>query len=226
MILNDTALVLEGGGMRGTFTAGVLDYMIENKIRFPYTIGVSAGASTGVSYISRQKGRTLFSNTELQHIRPYIGMKHFIRGKGFIDLDFLFYEYPQTYYPFDFAAYRANPDRFVMVTSNCLTGLPEYFEEKESEDRLVHILRASCSLPVFCPISYIDEVPMVDGGVCDSIPYARAQKDGYSKQIVVLTRNLGYRKPQKDFHLPSFLFKKYPHIRQRLKKRYIEYNEQ
>ena len=102
VIDENTGLVLEGGGMRGVFTAGVLDYMMDNQIWFPYSIGVSAGASNGISYISRQRGRSYFSNVELPTKRDYIGLKHLLKGHGYIDLDFIFYEYPDKYFPFDF----------------------------------------------------------------------------------------------------------------------------
>ena len=212
--------------MRGIFTVGVLDYLMDQHIDFPYTIGVSAGASNGVSYLSRQRGRSKFSNIDLLKEYNYIGLRHFLRGHGYIDLDFLFYVYPDRYYPFDFATYKANPNRFVMVTSNCLTGQAEYYEEKQDEKRLVDILRASCSLPVMCPMAWVDGKPMVDGGVCDSIPLRHAMEDGYERNVVVLTRNKGYRKAAKDFYLPGFIYRQYPAIREQLRLRYRHYNEQ
>ena len=126
---NRTGLVLEGGGMRAVFTVGVLDYCMDNQIWFPYTIGVSAGASNGISYASRQRGRSLYSHIDLMREYNYIGLRHFLRGRGYIDLDFLFYVYPDRYYPFDYDTYFHSKDRFVMVTSNCLTGEAEYFYE-------------------------------------------------------------------------------------------------
>lgn len=218
-------LVLEGGGMRGIFTVGVLDYLMDNQIWFPYTIGVSAGASNGISYISRQRGRSYFSNIDLQRERNYIGLRHFLKGHGYIDLDFLFFEYPEKYYPFDFETYSHNDMRFVVVTSNCITGKAEYYEEKENFPRLLDICKASCSLPVMCPVTYVDNIPMVDGGVCDPIPVQKAIDDGYDKNVIVLTRNKGYRKKEKDFYLPGFIYKRYPKIREQLKKRYYHYNE-
>ncbi|MCD8193686.1 MAG: patatin family protein [Tannerellaceae bacterium] len=220
-----TALVLEGGGMRGIFTVGILDCFLDHTIRFPYTIGVSAGASNGISYISRQRGRSRFSNIDLLSRYNYIGLRHFLRGRGYIDLDYLFYEYPDKYYPFDYQAYFNAPERFVMVTSNCLTGKAGYYEEKQDEQRLLSIVRASCSLPVLCPLAYVDGTPMIDGGVCDAIPVRRAIQDGYPKQVIILTRNKGYRKKEKDFFLPGFIYAKYPAIREQLKTRYRRYNE-
>lgn len=220
----NTGLVLEGGGMRGIFTVGVLDYLMDHHISFPYVIGVSAGASNGISYISRQRGRSYFSNIELLKKYNYIGWKNLLSGRGYIDLDFLFYEYPDRYYPFDYKTYEASPTRFVMVVSNCLTGRAEYIEEKQDRKRLLDACKASCSLPVMCPLSWLDGKPMVDGGVCDSIPIRHAQEEGYRKNVIILTRNKGYRKPDKDFHLPSFIYRKYPAIREALRLRYKSYN--
>ena len=221
---NHTGLVLEGGGMRAIFTAGVLDCFMDHQLWFPYTIGVSAGASNGISYASRQRGRSKFGNIDLLKIRNYIGLRHFLCGRGYIDMNFLFYVYPDKYYPLDYDACFQSKDRFVMVTSNCLTGKAEYFEEKKDKDRLVDICCASCTLPVLCPIAYVDGVPMVDGGVCDAIPVKRAIAEGFTKNVIVLTRNKGYRKEDKDFHLPGFIYRQYPAIREQLKTRYRRYN--
>lgn len=219
-------LVLEGGGMRCAFTAGVLDCFMDNQIWFPYTIGVSAGASNGISYMSRQRGRSRYSYVELMREYKYVGMLPMLRGRGIIDLEFLFNIYPDKYYPFDYDFYFKTPDRFVVVTSNCLTGEAEYYEEKANPDRLLSILRASCSLPIICPLTYVDGIPMVDGGVCDSIPVRKSIEDGNAKNVIVLTRNKGYRKENKDFYLPGFIYKKYPKLREQLRLRYKRYNEQ
>ena len=225
VIDNQTGLVLEGGGMRAIFTVGVLDYFMDHDIWFPYTIGVSAGASNGISYASRQRGRSKYSNIDLLKKYNYIGLRHFLSGRGYIDMKYLFYTYPEQDYPLDFDTYFKSKDRFVMVTSNCLTGKAEYFEEKQDKDRLVDICCASCSLPVLCPVAYVDGIPMVDGGVCDVIPIQHAIDEGFHKNVVILTRNKGYRKKDKDFYLPGFIYKQYPAIREQLKLRYKRYNE-
>ncbi len=224
IIDNNTGLVLEGGGMRSIFTVGVLDCLMDNQLWFPYTIGVSAGASNGISYASRQRGRSLFSHHELFEKYDYIGLKHFLKGKGYINMDFLFYDYPRMYYPFDYTTYFKSDKRFVMVTSNCLTGKAEYIEEREDPKRLVDACKASCTLPVLCPVTYVDNVPMVDGGVCDAIPIQRSIDEGFHKNLIILTRNKGYRKPDKDFKLPWFVYRKYPAIREQLRLRYKRYN--
>ncbi|MDL2255650.1 patatin family protein [Parabacteroides sp. OttesenSCG-928-K15] len=225
IIDSKTGLVLEGGGMRATFTAGVLDYLMDKEIWMPYTIGVSAGASNGISYASRQRGRSRYSNIDLLEKRNYIGLSYFLKGRGYIDMDYLFYEYPEKDYPLDYDTYFSSPDRFVMVTSNCLTGQAVYFEERQDRDRLVDICCASCSIPVMCPVKYVDGIPMVDGGVCDAIPIRKAIEEGFTKNVVVLTRNKGYRKADKEFKLPGFIYRKYPILREQLRWRYRRYNE-
>lgn len=220
-----TGLVLEGGGMRGIFTVGVLDCFMDHGVRFPYTVGVSAGASNGISYISGQRGRSRFSNIDLLKHYNYIGWRHFLRGRGYIDLDYIFYVYPERYYPFDYDAFFKAPERFEMVVSNCLTGQAEYLEEKRDRDRLLAVCKASCTLPVLCPITYVDGVPMVDGGVCDAIPVRHALEQGYDRLVLVLTRNKGYRKADKDFYLPGFIYHQYPALREQLRTRYRRYNE-
>lgn len=220
-----TGLVLEGGGMRGIFTVGVLDCFMDHGVRFPYTVAVSAGASNGISYISGQRGRSRFSNIDLLERYNYIGWRHFLRGKGYIDLDYLFYVYPECYYPFDYDAFFKAPGRFEMVVSNCLTGRAEYLEEKRDPERLLAVCKASCTLPVLCPITYVDGVPMVDGGVCDAIPVRHALEQGCDRLVLVLTRNKGYRKADKDFYLPGFIYHQYPALREQLRTRYRRYNE-
>ena len=222
---NHTGLVLEGGGMRGVFTSGVLDYLMDHNLYFPYVIGVSAGAMNGISYVSRQRGRSHFSNIDILKKYNYIGFRHLLRRKGYIDLNFLFHVFPERYYPFDFKTYSQSNTRMVIVTSNCITGKAEYFEEKKDEKRFLDICQASCTLPVMCPISFVDNSPMVDGGVCDAIPIEHAINEGFHKNVIVLTRNKGYRKANKDFYMPHFIYHKYPAIREQLRTRYKRYNQ-
>lgn len=221
-----TGLVLEGGGMRGVFTCGVLDCFMDNKLRFPYVIGVSAGACNGLSYASHQRGRAKYSNIDLLEKYDYIGLKHLIKKRNILDFDLLFNEFPDHIIPYDYETYFDSPERFVMVTTNCLTGEANYFEEKRDKNRVIDIVRASSSLPFVCPIAYVDGVPMLDGGIVDSIPIQRAVTDGCNHNVVVLTRNRGYRKNTKDIHVPAFLYRKYPNLRNALSRRCAAYNEQ
>lgn len=226
MKLENIGLVLEGGGMRGTFTSGVLDYMMDNDIEFNYGIGVSAGACNGVSFVSHQRGRAKFSNIDLLDKYKYIGLNHLFRTGSIIDMDMLYNRFTEEILPFDYDSYFARPMRFEMVTTDCLTGKACYLEEHTDRHRLIGIVQASASLPYVCPICHVDNRPMLDGGIVDSIPIERAISQGYERNIVVLTRNQGYRKKEKTFKLPGFIYRKYPHLREALKQRSIVYNRQ
>ncbi|MDO4164216.1 MAG: patatin family protein [Bacteroides sp.] len=221
-----SGLVLEGGGMRGVFTCGVLDCFMDHGLRFPYTIGVSAGACNGLSYMSGQRGRARYSNIEMLEKYNYIGLKYVLKQRNIMDFDLLFREFPEHIVPYDYEAYFANPTRYVMVTTNCLTGEANYLEEHTDKDRLVNIARASSSLPFVCPITYVDDVPMLDGGIVDSIPLLHARAEGYTNNVVVLTRNRGYRKEIQGTKVPRFIYRQYPLLRQAINRRSVLYNEQ
>ena len=130
-----TGLVLEGGGMRGVFTCGVLDSFMDRGIRFPYTIGVSAGACNGLSYMSGQRGRAKYSNIDLLEKYQYIGLKYLLKKRNIMDFDLLFQEFPEHILPYDYESYFSSPERYEMVTTNCVTGEANYFEEKQDKGR-------------------------------------------------------------------------------------------
>lgn len=220
----DSALVLEGGGLRGVFTCGVLDAFMERGIRFPFTVGVSAGACNGLSYMSGQKGRAKASNIDLMDKYHYVGLKYLITQGCIMDFKLLFEEFPEKIIPYDYDAYFANPDRFVMVTANCLTGKAEYLEEKHDAGRVMDIVRASSSLPFVTRITYVDSVPMLDGGICDSIPVEYALSQGFTDITVVLTRNRGYRKSEKPNPFLRLFYRKYPELQKAIANRNKEYN--
>lgn len=192
----NSGLVLEGGGLRGVFTCGVLDCFMDHGIRFPFAVGVSAGACNGLSYMSGQRGRAKASNIDLMDEHHYIGFRYLLTQRCIMDFKLLFEDFPERIIPYDYDTYFSNPDRFVMVTTNCLTGKAEYFEEKSSSKRVMDIVRASSSLPFVSPITYVDGVPMLDGGIADSIPVEYALSQGYERLVVILTRNKGYRKKE------------------------------
>ena len=221
-----TGLVLEGGGMRGVFTCGVLDYLMDHKISFPYTVGVSAGACNGLSYMSHQRGRGKYSNIDLLAKYKYIGIRPLLKKRGLIDQQLLFHRFPDRILPYNYKAYAENPNRFEMVTTDCRTGKACYWEEKYDEKRIIAIVKASSSLPYACPVIYVDGRPMLDGGIVDSIPLLRAYEQGYDKCVVVLTRNRGYRKSEKKAFVPNFIYKQYPRLRVALRNRNKLYNAQ
>ena len=225
-LTDKSALILEGGGMRGVFTCGVLDNFMERGIKFPFTIGVSAGACNGLSYMSGQKGRARYSNIDLLEKYRYVGFKYLITKRNIMDFDLLFHTFPEQIIPYDYEALAKCPQDFEMVTTSCRTGKACYFNEKNDPKRIIDIVKASSSLPYVCPISYVDGEPMVDGGVADSIPICRAIDKGFDKNVVVLTRNKGYRKPMKEDSVPFFFYRKYPQLRRAIAARNLVYNSQ
>ena len=224
--IKSTALVLEGGAMRSVFTAGVLDFFMDKELQFPYTIGVSGGASNGLSYISKQRGRSYYANITLMEQRPYVGLAPLIKTGRIIDTKFLFNELAFKLYPFDFKACFANPTSFEMVTTNCVTGDAHYLSERSNPDRLLKITEASCSLPIISPMVDVDGELMTDGGLADSIPLVHALEQGYESAIVVLTQNKGYRKSAAHFKMPSFILPQYPKVVDLLYTRSQRYNNQ
>lgn len=224
--LQKMGLVLEGGGMRGVFTCGVLDYMMDHRIEFPYGVGVSAGACNGLSYVSRQRGRAKYSNIDLLDKYHYIGLKYLWYQHSILDQHLLYDLFPEEILPYDYDTCFQNPIRFEMVTTNCVTGRACYLEERKDKVRLLAIAKASSSLPYVCPVTYVDGIPMLDGGIVDSIPVMRAIEQGYERNVVVLTRNRGYRKQEKDIRVPSFVYRRYPRLRLVLSRRCEVYNEQ
>ena len=222
---NHTGLVLEGGGLRGVFTCGVLDCFMDYGIRFPFTVGVSAGACNGLSYMSGQRGRARISNIDLMDKHHYVGFKYLLTQGCIMDFKLLFEDFPEKIIPYDYGAYFSNPDRFVMVTTNCLTGKAEYIEEKSSSERVMEIVRASSSLPFVSKITYVDGLPMLDGGIVDSIPIQYAFEQGSKNPVVVLTRNKGYRKKDNKMHIAKAFYRKYPNLLKALSQRNAVYNK-
>lgn len=225
-ITDKSSLILEGGGMRGIFTIGVLDNFMDRGIRFPYIIGVSAGACNALSYMSNQRGRAKFSNIDMMEKYNYIGFRHLITQGNIMDFKLLFHKLPEEIYPYDYDALARSTERLEVVTTNCITGEANYFEEKNDPKRVIDIVKASSSLPFVCPIAYVDGIPMADGGVADSIPVERAMSQGFTKPVIVLTRNKGYRKPAKGTKVPFFMYRKYPKLKEAIRNRNAIYNSQ
>ena len=221
-----TGLVLEGGGMRGVFTCGVLDAFMKHDLYFNYVVAVSAGACNGMSYISRQPRRARLSNIDILAKYDYIGLKHLLRQGCIFDPDLIYDRLPNELIPFDWNTYFKYSHTFEMVTTNCQTGKSEYLSENKDKERCMSIVRASSSLPYVSKIVEVDGVPMLDGGIVDSIPVMRAIELGYEKNVVILTRNKGYRSKGKDRKFPGVVYKNYPRLRVDLSKRVKAYNDQ
>lgn len=225
-IERNTGLVLEGGGMRGVFTSGVLDAFMKHGVYFRHVVAVSAGACNGMSYISRQPRRARLSNIDFLTQYGYIGWRHLLRQGCIFDQELLYDKFPNEYIPFDFDSFFQRSATFEMVTTNCLTGQAEYLTESNDRQRSLDIVRASSSLPYVSKIVRVDGIPMLDGGIVDSIPVMRAIETGHPQNVVILTRNKGYRSKERDRKIPPFVYKKYPRLRVALSRRVAAYNEQ
>ena len=223
---NQAALVLEGGGNRGVFTAGVLDYLMEQNELFSYVVGVSAGACNAMDYLSRQPERTKNCMIVEEKKNRYIGTREALKKGRLFDMDMIFEKYPNEIFPFDFDTYFQSDIDCEMVVTSCLTGEAMYLSEKNDRERLLAICRASSSIPVASDKVMVDGIPCLDGGISDSIPLIHAMEKGYRKDVVILTREKGYRKsrPGKSKALYMAAFKEYPAFLNTLVNRYRNYN--
>jgi predicted patatin/cPLA2 family phospholipase len=224
--LNNFGLVLEGGGMRGVYTAGVLEYFLEQNLFFPYIIGVSAGACNAASYISRQKGRNRKVNIDYVNHPEYISYKKLFKDRQLFGMDFIFSELPTKLVPFDFEAFNQASEHFIVGTTDCLTGKPAYLTREEYQEDILTAIRASSSLPFVAPVIDFANKKLLDGGLSDPIPIKKAQADGNSKNVIVLTRDKGYRKskPRMEWFVKRG-YRDYPQIVQAMLTRYTIYNE-
>lgn len=226
-INRNTGLVLEGGGMRGVFTSGVLDAFMKHELYFNYVAAVSAGACNGLSYMSRQPRRARISNIDMLQKYDYISLRHLVTQGCIFDPELLYDRLPNELVPYDYDTYFGNRATFEMVTTNCLTGECEYLSEHSgNRQRLLDICRASSSLPYVSKIVWIDRKPMLDGGIIDSIPLERAIRQGHLENVVVCTRNRGYRSTGRDRKTPPFVYKRFPRLRVALSRRIEAYNAQ
>ena len=223
---DNTGLVLEGGGMRGVFTSGVLDAFMKHECYFPYVVAVSAGACNGVSYLSRQPRRARFSNIDMLEKYEYISLKSLLVQGSIFDPNILYERFPNEIVPFDYDTFWKYSSRFEVVATNCLTGRAEYFSELSDSRRLTSIIRASSSLPYVAQMVDVDGVPMLDGGLVDPIPVQHSIEKGHSLNVVVLTRNRGYRSDEFEVKVPKLFYKKYPRLRVVLSHHVELYNKQ
>lgn len=212
--MSKTGLVLEGGALRGIFTAGVLDFLMEQNVDFPYVIGVSAGAGNAMNFVSRQLGRSKQVITH-ENQPSYYGLGQFFENKKVLNLDTLVVEYAMKEFPFDFDTFYASKTECECVALNCETGLPEYFSDFRDNDHLLKANMASCSVPFICEPTEIDGNMYLDGSLMESIPAKRAIDKGCDKIVVVLTREEGagptdYAKMRKLVEL--CYKKKYPNL--------------
>jgi predicted patatin/cPLA2 family phospholipase len=223
----ECGLVLEGGGLRGNYTAGVLDAFLDEGIDFPYVIGVSSGAAMGSSYVSRQRGRN-FQLLDKYHGDPrFFSFRNLILKGSIFNMDFVFNQIPNKLIIFDFKTFIESATRFVAVCTDCKTGKPEYLEKypgMEPAD-FFKTLEASSSMPYTSNIVKYKEKIYLDGGVSDALPLKKAESEGYKRNVVVLTNPAGFRKKEEP-HPPNWLiYHGKKELIQALKMRVTRYNE-
>ncbi|EOO26865.1 serine protease [Bacillus cereus VD133] len=225
-MLKNTGLVLEGGGMRGVYTGGILEYFMEKDLYFPYVIGVSAGACHAVSYLSRQRNRNKMVTIDYASHPKYLSYKNLWKKRQLFDMDFIFHEIPEKHVPFDFDTYFKSQERFLVGTTDCETGQPVYFEKEGTNEDAMNLLQASSSLPFIAPIVNYRGKKLLDGAISDPIPVRKAQADGYEKLVVILTRNHGYAEKKSKFGwITAKVYKKYPYLVNTMLTHYEIYNE-
>ena len=221
-------LVVEGGGMKCAYNAGILDAFLEEEIRFPYCVGVSAGAGNLVSYLAGQHGRNLRFFTEYIHLPDYFGLKSLLKTGDLFGLQYIYGELTKAggKDPLHFSALLQNPADYQAVVTNAWTGKAEYFGKESMRQDDYRLIMASSAIPAICRPVNLHGVPYFDGGLADSIPVRHALETGCDRLVVILSKNRDYvRKPQKFHALYSLACRKYPNIVKAIQNRHLTYNQ-
>ncbi|MDR0380745.1 MAG: patatin family protein [Oscillospiraceae bacterium] len=220
----DEGLILEGGGMRGVYTAGVLDCLLDHGLYFKYIYGVSAGACHGCSYVSRQRGRAAGTVLNFLRDRRYGSFRNWIATGDYFGKRFVYGDVPDVLLPFDYAAFEASGQTIFATVTNLESGKAEYVPLTELK-RDMDWLRASASLPLLSRRVEIAGKVYLDGGIADSIPLARSIADGHARNLVVLTRHKGYQKPPNTSKIIRLAYRRYPAFVGASERRHEVYNE-
>lgn len=222
-----TGLIMEGGGMRGLYTAGVIDVLLENNITFDAAIGVSAGAAFGCNFKSKQHGRPLRYNLKYCKDPRYNSIRSLLKTGNMFGAEFCYETLPFELDIWDEETYRKNPMDFYVVCSDVESGKAVYVKCNEGGREDIKWIRASASLPLVSEIVEIDGGKYLDGGIADSIPVAAFEKMGYCRNLVILTRPFGYKKGKnKMMPLLKLTMRKYPNFVKTMEERHIVYNQQ
>lgn len=219
------SLILEGGGMRGVFTAGVLDYFMDKNLMFSEIYGVSAGSCHACSYISGQRHRAFDVNVDYLDDKRYCSLESLLKTGDLFGADMLYHQIPDVLNPFDYDTYNKYEGSFYAVITDCETGKPVYQKIGDLHHDIIYI-RASSSLPMISRMVEIDGRKYLDGGISDSIPVRRALENGPEKSVVILTQPADYRKsPNKMAGLIRKKYYKYPALGQAVADRHLMYND-
>lgn len=224
--MEKVSLILEGGGMRGVYSAGVLDLLLDENIDIKYCVGVSAGACNCVSYVSKQKKRNYRVNINYINDKRYLSIRNLLLTGSAFGMDMLFDIIPNELEVFDHETYINSNTKFFVGSTNCDTGLPEFYNIKDFNVDGYDALKASISLPLVAKIINYDNKNLLDGGIAAPIPIQKAIEDGIEKHVVILTRHRGYRKEKtKIMPIIKRKYKNYPKLVEAIENRYKIYNE-
>ena len=222
--MKKTGLVLEGGAVRGIYTAGVLDVFMENDITFDGVIGVSAGAIHGCSFCSHQHGRSIRYYQNYIDNPRFMSFKSLIKTGNICETEFCYQEIPEKLDPYDYEALESNPVEFYVTCSNLETGKGEYIRIRTMRPDEIDFLRASASMPLVSHIVEKGGMKLLDGGISDSVPLKAFVRMGFKKDVVVLTRQAGYRKDPSSALPYELMYHKYPNFVKACRRRHINYN--
>ncbi len=228
--IKNTALIFEGGGMRASYSAGLLNNLLEHQLYFDYVAGISAGASCSVNYLTRDTQRAKRSFVDVVKDPKFGGWGSFLKGEGYFRAEYIYEQtpYPDAALPFNFKAFKANPAKLRIGAFHMKTGQMKYFSRDDIQtlQDLMKIVRASSSLPIFMPPAHFKDAVYVDGGLGGGVALDIAKEDGFKKFFVVLTRPKGYRKqPVKHPRLVKAFYRKYPLVAEAMLNRYKLYND-
>lgn len=220
-------IVVEGGGMRGIYAAGILDVLLENNIRPDGLIGVSAGAIMGCSFVAGQHERSIRYNLKYCRDPRYMSFRSLVRTGDLVGNDFCYHELPEQLDPFDNDAFEASPVKFYAACTDVETGKPVYHLCDSLRGSNIEWIRASASMPLVSRMVEIDGQKLLDGGVSDSIPAAAFRKMGFKKNLVILTRPLEYRKkPNRMLPVIRHVYRRYPEFIKAMERRHLMYNRE
>ena len=219
-------LILEGGGMRGVYTAGIIDYFLEKGLEFSSVYGVSAGSINGLNFAAKQKNRGVRDFIWFRDDDRYCGLNYWLKTGDYFNNEFVYGEVPNSVDPVDYDADNNNPMKFYAVVSNTKTGRREYIPITDAKNQVDYI-RASCSLPILTKPVEIGDKTYMDGGICDSIPLEKSEFDGNEKNVVILTQHREFvKKPTENMPVIRKMYGEYPNFIHALETRHEMYNRQ
>lgn len=219
--MEKVGLILQGGGTRGVYTSGVIDFLLEKNIILPYVIGVSSGACNGAAYVAKQKGYGKTMHIRYINDSRYLGIANLLRTSSYLGMDYIFDELPKKIEKFNFESFIKADSKFYIVTTNCESGQARYFEKTNCKD-VFKVIRASCSIPFITPKVYCEGEEFLDGGICDPIPIEKSINDGNIKNIVIMTGPLKY--PPKPFFCDKWIYKMFYREKELIKALFRSYS--